>query len=202
MEYNRYGKFWARDYSAAWFGMGVYLLVVIINLKDAPFYLLVWPIVLSLYTAWSVYDPNRERFLIIGNTIITKKGKKKQEIIIPYEATLIVSYADIGTLLSKRLDAPNEKYPLKNRYAVSILQKMELADVLTHLHGKYATKYSNESIEASFYSWHFCYSFVCNQELLDKLLQNRQCLLIIPESLKEKVTFSSKIENVYIDKGY
>lgn len=132
MEYNRYGKFRARDYFITWFGIGVYLLIVIVNLKDAPFYLLVLPIVLSLYMAWPVYDPNRERFLIIGNTIITKKGKKKQEIIIPYEPTLIVSYADIGTLLSKRLCAPNEKY------------------VLTHLHGKYATKYSNESIEASF----------------------------------------------------
>ncbi len=113
-----------------------------------------------------------------------------------------MSYADIGTLLSKRLGAPNESYRLKNKYAVSILQKMELEDVLTRLHGKYATRYSSESIEASFYSWHFCYSFVCDQDLLDKLLQDRQCLLIIPESLKEKVTFSSEIENLYIDKGY
>ncbi len=72
MEYNRYGKFRARDYFITWSGIGVYLLIVIVNLKDAPFYLLVWPIVLSLYTAWSVYAPNRERFLII------KKGKRNK----------------------------------------------------------------------------------------------------------------------------
>lgn len=93
-------------------------------------------------------------------------------------------------------------YILKDKYAISILQKMELEDVLVRLHKKYATKYFNETIETSFYSWHFCYSFVCNQELLDKLLQNRQCLLIIPESLKEKVVFNSELDNVYIDKGY
>jgi len=201
MEYNRYGKFRARDYFSAWLAIIVYLLIVIFNLKDAPFYLLALPIILSVDTAWSVYAPNRERFSIIGNMIIAKKGRRKMEITIPSEPTLIVSYVDICPPMEKRVGSL-KSYVLKDRYAISIIQKMKLEDVLVHLHEKYVKKYSNETIEASFSRDCFFYSFVCEGDLLNKVLQNRQCLLIIPESLSEKIVFNSEAENVYIDMGY
>ena len=205
MEYKRYGKFRMRDYLSAWVGilvfLWVFLLGVIVNEID---YLLVFPIIGLLIMAGSVYAPNRESFSIVGDTIIARTLTKKREIAIPSEPTLIVSYAGIhpSSAVGKRVSGPNDYYTLRDKYAVTILQKMALEDVLPRLHPKYAIKYDNGTIEQFFDDDCYCYSFVYDQDLLDKILQNRNCLLIIPESLKEKVISREEPENIYIDIGY
>ena len=48
----------------------------------------------------------------------------------------------------------------------------------------------------------FIYSFVCNQSMIDTLAAGRDCLFILPESLKEQVFIKQEAADVYIDKGY
>ena len=91
---------------------------------------------------------------------------------------------------------------MKGKYAISILQKMPLDEALKALHSNYIQKYTNNTIETVFSDCRYIYSFVCCQSLLDELLTNRKCLLIIPESLSKVISFEPSIENVYIDLGH
>lgn len=203
MEYHRYGKFSFSDYIGAWFAIFFLLALVVGGLiMHIPLYLLIWPLIFSTMMAWSIYKPNHERFYISGDIIAIKRGSKTQEITIPNEPTLIVSYADLCPPLAMRTSYGNETYMLKGKYAISILQKMPLETVLERLHPKYARKYTSSTIEAYFDEYLFIYSFVCNQALLDQLLTNRHCQLIIPESLLERVTINHSEVNVHIDTGY
>ena len=45
----------------------------------------------------------------------------------------------------------------------------------------------------------FIYSFVCNQSLLDALVNNRKCILVIPGSLSDKFYVDSNTVNIHID---
>lgn len=205
MEYRRYGKLRFGDYCSAWIGTAIiFVLIIITSVTGAPLFLILYALTLAVYMLYSIFIPNSERFSICDNVIITKKGRKKQEIAIPVELTLIVSYADLCTSLAKRVSIGNQTYMLKNKCAVSILQKIPLETALEGLHPKYAWKYTNTMIEECFddYRHVYIYSFVCDQNLLDKLIGDRECLLIIPESLSDRVSVNSSNVNVYIDTGY
>ncbi len=203
MKYRRFGKFRFRDYTSAWFAI-VFLFVVVIFgfLTDTQFYLLIWPLLFLMNMAWSIYKPNSERFLISGNTITIMQGRKKQEVSIPSEPTLIVSYADVCPPLAKRISYGNQTYMLKGRYAISILQKIPLETVFERLHKKYMCKYTNTTVEACFGEYLCVYSFVGNQEMFDKLLANRNCQIIIPETLLNQISIDLHQIDVHIDTGY
>lgn len=203
MEYRRYGRFRFRDYLSAWFAI-VFLFAVAVSgfFADIQFFLTIWPLVLSMIMAWSIYKPNRERFSIFGDTITILQGRKKKKVTIPSEPTLIVSYADVCPPLAKRIGYGNQTYMLKGRYAVSILQKIPLETALKRLHQNYTRKYAISTVEASFEEYLYVYSFVSNQELLDKLLDGRNCQIIIPETLLNQISIDLRQKNVHIDTGY
>ena len=48
----------------------------------------------------------------------------------------------------------------------------------------------------------YVYSFVGDQELLDKLLANKNCQIIIPETLLREISIDPRQINVHIDTGY
>ena len=202
MKYRRYGKFRFRDYTIAWFAI-VFLFVLVVDCfrTDTQFYLLIWPLLLLMDMVWSIYRPNSERFLISGDTITIMQGGKKQTVSIPSEPTIIVSYAAVCPPLAKRI-GDYRAYMLKGRYAISILQKIPLGTAFERLHKNYTRKYTNTTVEACFDEHLFVYSFVGNQEILDKLLSNRNCQIIIPETLLNQISIDSHQINVHIDTGY
>ncbi len=207
MMHRRYGRFRMRDYSSAWFGVAVMIAPVIAGLlMDMQFYLLIWPLMLSVIMVWSIWEPNRERFSISGDKITVNKGRKCKEIRIPSELSLVVSYADVCPTFSKHISHGGKTYMLKGRCAVSVLQKMPFETILECLHLNYARRYTNTTVETVFDGYHCIYnciySFVCDQNLLDQLLVNRDCELIIPESLREKISVDLSNVKVYIDMGY
>ena len=163
MKYRRYGKFHLRDYASAWFAIVfLFVLLVVGFLTDTQFYLLIWPLLLIMHMAWSIYKPNSECFLISGDTITIMQGRRKQKVSIPSELTLVVSYADVCHPLAKRISDGNPNYILKGRYAISILQKMPLETALARLHRNYTRKYSNSTVEACFdYLNRFIFSVFC-----------------------------------------
>lgn len=202
MKYRRYGKFHFRDYTSAWFVVVfLFVLVVVGFLTDTQIYLLIWPLLLLMIMAWSIYKPNSEHFLISGDTITIMQGRKEQKVSIPSEPTLVVSYADVCPPLAKRMGYGNQTYMLKGRYAISILQKMPLETALVRLHQNYTRKYTTSTVEACFDEY-LVYSFVGNQEMLDKLLSNRNCQIIIPETLLNEISIDLHQINVHLDTGY
>ena len=203
MNYRRYGKFRFRDYTSAWLVIVfLFVLVVVGFLTDTQFYLLIWPLLLLMIMAWSIYKPNSERFLISGDTITIMQGRKKQEVSIPSEPTLVVSYADVCPPLAKRVSYGNQTYMLKGRYAISILQKIPLEIAIVRLHENYTRKYTNSTVEACFDEHLYVYSFVGNQEIVDKLIANNKCQIIIPESLLSQLPINLNQINAHIDTGY
>lgn len=201
--YRRYGKFCFRDYISSWFAIAFLCILVGIGvLTEIQVYLLIWPLFLISIMVWSIYKPNSERFLIVGDAIIVIQGGKKHELSIPSEITLIVSYADVCSPLAKSVSYGNQTHMLKGRYAISILQKIPLETVFERLHQNYTQKYTNSIVEACFDEYLYVYSFVGNQEMLSKLLANRNCQIIIPESLVNQVSIDLHQMNVHVDAGY
>ncbi len=203
MKYRRYGKFRFRDYISAWFAI-VFLFVVVVScfLTGTQFYLLIWPLLFIMIMAWSVYRPNSERFSISSDTITMIQGRKEQTVSIPSEPTLVVSYADVCPPLDKRISAGSPAYTLKGRYAISILQKLPLETAFERLHKNYTRRYTNNTVEDCFDEPLYIYSFVGNQELFDELLANRNCQIIIPETLLNQISIDLPPINVHIDIGY
>ena len=202
MKYRRYGKFRFRDYSSTLFGVVfLFVLVVVGFLTDTQFYLLIWPLLLIIIMIWSIYSANRECLLILGDTITIMRGRKNKKVSIPSEPTLVVSYADVFPF-AKHVSYGNNTYMLKGRYAISILEKMPLETVLARLHQNHTFKYTASTVELSFDESLYVYSFVGNQELLDKLMSNRNCQIIIPETLLNQIPIDLHQTNIYIDTGY
>lgn len=203
MEYHRYGRFSFGDYISTWFAI-LFMLILVVSgfLTHVQVYLLIWPFVFSLMMVWSIYKPNSERFTISHDIITVICGRRKKQIEIPNEATLILAYADICPPLAKHVSIGNQTYLLKGKYAIVILQKLPLETVLEGLHPPFARKYTSSAIEEWLGENSFVYSFVCDQVLLEQLLTHRECQVIIPESLLGYVSFNHSKVNVHIDIGY
>lgn len=205
MEYQRYGKFRFLDYMHVWCPTILLLAFAIAAILYTPSYLVTGPCLMVIYLPYTVLEPNRERFTIINNSIVTRKGKKTKTIALPDELTLIVSDADILDSFSKRRLGLYKSYTLKGRYAISILRRDSAENVIRYLHKNGAREYSNTSIELSFCSCfrveEYIYSFVYNQAAFDMLISNRKCQLIIPKSLLKAVDVDSTPVDVRVDES-
>lgn len=173
------------------------------NVTYTPFFLIIFPLIFSAVLVWSVLSPNREQFAISKNIITVVKGRKPIQVEIPLKVTLIISYADICPPFARRsaTSMAKQSYSLRGKYAVSILQKMPLEFTLQRLHQNLAKRYTNSSIQNDFGN-KFIYSFVCDQILLNQLLDCWHCFVVIPKSLTNKVFLNSQLIEVFIDPDY
>lgn len=205
MEYRRYGKFRFLDYMHVWCPTILLLAFAIAAILYTPSYLVIGPCLMVIYLPYTVLEPNRERFTIINNSIVTRKGRKTKTIELPDELTLIVSDADILDSFSKNRLGLYKSYTLKGRYAISILRRDSAENVIRYLHKNGAREYSNTSIELSFCSCfrveEYIYSFVYNQAAFDMLISNRKCQLIIPKSLLKAIAVDSTFADVRVDES-
>ena len=204
MKYYRYGKFRFSDHYEYWFIIVFFLFLSLsCILLDLSLVLTAFPLILAAVLLWSILSPQCEQFVLCNNAISVLRGKKTHTIHLPPELTLVVSYADICSPFAIPT-APIKKIPiLRDKFAVSILQKMPVDTVLERLHRIYIEKYkyTTSSIQVSFDDYRYIYCFVCNQSLLDELITNHKCLLIIPESLLGVVSVDPNTADVYVDKG-
>ena len=202
MKYYRYGKFMPGDYCLSWVGIAVLLLFSIGSIMlEISFLFAIFPLVYALVWLWVILSPHREKFIMCDNSITILLGKKTRTVILPTELTLVVSYADVCPPLTLRTAIGNQTHILKDRYAVSILQKIPLDAVMEALHRNQIYKYTTSIVQRVFDDYHYIYGFVCNQAQIDRLIANRKCLLIIPESLQEKISVDKSIVDVHIDFG-
>lgn len=203
MKYYRYGKFRPSDYWESWVAIAGLLMFSSVSLiLKSSFFFVLFPAIYAVIWLWTIIAPNCERFAMCDESITTFLGKRTRTILLPSELTLVVSYADICPPFAKRTAVGNQTHVLKDKCAISILQKAPLNVVLESLHQNQARKYTTSMIQTVFDDYRYIYSFVCEQSLFEKLITSRECQLIIPESLLEAISVDSSIVNVHIDMGY
>lgn len=202
MKYYRYGVFRPGDYCMSWVGMVVLPFFSIASIVlDLSFLLVIFPTVYAMAWLWVILAPHREQFVICNDSITALFGNKTHTIILPSELTLVVSYADICPPLTKRTAVGKETHILKDKYAISILQKTPVDVAIEALHRNHVQTYTTSIIQTVFDDYRYIYSFVWNQSPFDKLIANRKCQLIIPESLVGRIPVDPSIMNVHIDMG-
>lgn len=199
MKNCRYGKFRFSDYWISWIGIMIMTLFSVLFLILDPSIISVFPMACAAVWLWSIVWPHCEQFIFSNDSITVFKGKKKFDINLPPEVTIVVSRADIAPLFSVRTATREQTHVLSDKYAVSILQKMPTETVLESLHRNHLRTYSMSTIRNSFDDTRFIYSFACNQSLLNRILENRKCSMIIPQSLLEEISINTSVVDVYID---
>ena len=203
MRKNRYGKFRFGDYCVSWFAIVLLLLwsiaSVVLELSLAIAALL---LVYAMVWLWAILSPHHEQFALCADVITIYRGKKTHKIHLPLELVVVVSYADICPPFAIHTAIGNETHILKDKYAISILHKMSLNTVLEGLHRGYVQKYTTSSIRAAFDGYRYIYSCVCDEALIKELITDRECLLIIPESLRNEISIDISAVDVFVDVGY
>ena len=198
--YKRYGKFKISDYSASWMVLGLMIAfgVACLLLKLPGIYLIV-PILYSATLIYSIWNPNREYFEIADGIINVKKGKREKQIKIPKEISLIISPVDVCPPLSIRTAVGNTTHMLDGKYAVSILMKMDMHEMLEKVHRGHIKQYTTSTIKNAFEEYKYFYSFVCEDLLLNELLRERKANILIPKSMINKVLLEKFDLEIFID---
>lgn len=203
MSNQRYGKYRFGDYIASWNVIAVFLLFSIAGIAlDSPLFFIILPAVYAAIRLWAIIAPQYERFVLHNDSITVSVGRHERIISLPSKLTLVVSYADICPPLAIRTAVGKQTHILKDKYAVSILHEMPLNVALEGIHRNSIRRYTSSRIQVVFDDYRYIYSFVCNQTLLDELIANRNCLLVVPESLFGIISINKSTVNVYVDKGY
>ena len=197
---SRYGQFRHSDYCVSYLGMAVLLLFSVASIiVDLSWIFIAFPIVLVVFWLLSILMPHRERFIVDHDTITIFRGKNTYTITLPSELILVISYADIAPLFAVRTAARGQTHILRDKYAVSILHETTPETVLEALHRNHLQTYTTSTIQNVFDDFHYIYGFVCNQTLLNQILHNRKCTLIIPASLLPKMSIDAIVANMYVD---
>lgn len=196
MEFNRYGKLYWKDYKFTLASIGGFILLAIVNLAlSLPAFYSIFPIAFAIMWAILIVRPYMERFAVGDHSIYVHQGKRTHEIHLPSNIVLVISQADIRDTFSV------QSYFLRNKYAVSILHSDSLEGVLQTLHANRTMKYTNSTIDAAF-TQSFIYSFVYDKDALAQILKHGVSMVILPESLADKVDCAIFECSVFIDKGF
>ena len=202
MKNRRLGRFRFGDYFFSWFSIVILLLFSVASLiLKLSLLFVVFPLAYAIIWFGTILIPYFEQFSINGNYISVFWGKKTETIHLPGECTIIISYADVCPPLTVRTSWENQTHILKGKFAISILEKMPLEEILEKLHQNRISKYTTSTIKTRFYD-RFIYSFVGNQCLFDSLTNDKKFFLIVPESLSDVIHFDSYMEKLYMDIGY
>ena len=199
MKYKRYGKFRISDYWGALFPIIVLCTLGIVGLIfDISIIFCFFYFFFSALLLLSIVIANIESFVIADNRIIAKKLFSTKEIIIPEDAVVIISYADLAPFYSI---SPYKKYFFNGRISVSFLQNISFENALNKLHKGFGKMYSNTLIEHIF-EYEFIYSFICEDDFLCNILNNHNYVVILPESLSSHLPKTKMLNNVFIDAEY
>lgn len=198
--YKRYGNFRIADYKASWMALSMMIVFIVagLMLKLSVIYIVV-PILYSVAIIYTIWNPNRERFEIIEDLINVKKGKKEKEIKIPKEVSIVFSPVDICPPFSVRTAVGSSTHILKDKYAVSILVKMDIEEIIEKVHAGFIKKYTTSTIRNAFDEYKYVYSFVCDNVLLNQLLRERKANILIPKSIFDKIMLENKDLEIYVD---
>lgn len=200
MKNYRYGGFKLVDNLRTMIEIVVLLIFSILSVVlDVSYVLSSFAALLAVTCMWQMLRLHIEQFVLQKDSIIVYAGKKTRTINLPTELTLIVSYADVCIPLDAPMFFKHGVHTLNGKYSISIIQKMQLNSALEVLHRIHVKKYTTSVIRHAFEGDQLIYDFVCDQHILNRLIQNRKCLLIVPKTLKNEIDINSCTTEVYID---
>ena len=198
---KRYGKFSFLDYIGSWIVIAFLLIFSIIySFFELPIVFAIIPIAFALARFITILYPHTESYILNDNSIVCYSlFKRSVTIELPTELTLIISPVDIAPPLAIRTAVGNQTHILKDKYAVTVLRDMQLNSVLEKLHRPYVGHYTTSIIQHLFDEYLYLYSLVIDNNVLDTLLKNRRCLLIIPDYLSDKIPINASAAQVFVD---
>ena len=203
MRNYRYGGFRLIENIWTIIGIAVLWIYVIISLiLDVSYAFTLCPAFLATICMWQLIRLHMEQFTLQEDAIISYVWKNTRIINLPSELTLIVSCADVHI----PLDAPAFFRPVskvaKRKYSISILQQVQPSYAINMIHNVQVDKYAMSIIRRIFDGHQFIYDFVCNQHMLEQLIRNRTCSLIVPKSLLNEVCIDSMDVDLIVDEEY
>jgi DNA-binding cell septation regulator SpoVG len=198
---KRYGKFNYSDYIESWIAVLCLIVFTIIWFFNNFYLYALITLGYSIALLIAVIAPNQERFIMCKHQIRVIRWKKEHFISLPSELTVVISYVDICPPLAKKTAVGNTTHVLKDKYAVTLLQKLPPEEVLIRLHSTYVKHYTTSMMTDLFNSM-FIYSFVCDDLLLRNILTDHCCTVIVPDSLMEQVHIDYTCASVHIDNGH
>ena len=162
--------------------------------------LLIIAFFINLFWIWRFSSPYFEKFYFDNGRIVTKKFKEQEIIEIPTNAVFVLSY----TLVDNSVSSKNScTVNIVDEKAEIVLQKLnedpEACAMVAYRHRlKNGMIYDSEYIEHVFNN-KVVYSFVFNNET-QQIFNELKRTVILPDSLKSRVTIESNGFDVIIDK--
>ncbi len=182
--YKRFGRFRFLDFGISWLVIAVFLMFSVASLMlKLPLFVVILPAVCAVVRTLALVLRLCERFTISGTEIHTFSAWREQTIPLPDALTLILSPADLCPPFAVKTAVNHASHMLKGQYAVSVLRYTPAESVLKRLHQNGTTQYTSSMVQAAFDEHQFLYSFVTDADLLHKLLDGRNCCIVIPRTL-------------------
>lgn len=202
MKNYRHGKFRFSDYYILFLTVLVCFIFMLASvMMHLPVLYVIIPAAYALVLLWVIIDRHIETFIICNDLItVFKWGRRTHNYVLPTELTIVVSYDDVCSPYVTRTNVRTQKHISRDKYAISILHGISLNVALEVLHQNRIKTYTTSTIRTLFGGHHYIYSFVCNQSLLDMLIADRKCMVIIPEALLEEIRIDPSVAEVYIDR--
>lgn len=143
-----------------------------------------------------------EQFTLQEDAIISYVLENTRIINLPSELTLIVSCADLHIPLDAPVFFRPASQVVKGEYSISISQQVQPSYAINRIHNVHVDKYTTSIIRRIFEGHQFIYDFICNQHMLEQLICNRTCSLIVPKSLLNEVCIDSMDVDLIVDEEY
>ena len=125
MKEYRYGTFRLADNLRPLTAICIFVLFSVMStVLNLSFFFTLVPALLAFLYAWQIMQLHREQFVLRSDLILVFMGRKTHTISLPAKITCVISYADVCTPLDTPASLRGALHTQRNRYAVSILQRM------------------------------------------------------------------------------
>lgn len=206
---KRFPKYYGGEYAAISERMMFFLCVTCLILLSVWAFKLYNTTVIVLLIIWgtifllevlSFLSHRIQRFSLCADKVTIKKWFKKEEIALPYELTIIISYVEYPSSIS--LTNPygtttNQSSVdiIPGKYAISLLEKTATEEIMKQIH-RCCLPLSQKLIRRVFPD-QYIFSFNGDRMLLNQLLLEHSCNVIIPEYLQVFTNIEEKDIHVY-----
>lgn len=197
----RYGKFSFRAYSNWTIFLVIAFSILLMQKKVVFAHAIAVLAIMALFCVFTHY----EWYQINNNSIEVKRLFSQKSVSLPSDLILIIAKTTVLSWPLKRLRDLRNTIHFDDRFMVCIIGNATVQETIKIMHRtnlKKDVRFSNEVVKELFrtntYS-DFLYSFVYEPDQLQKLIENHNCQIILPKSLKNKVNLDHIKIPIYLD---
>lgn len=144
-----------------------------------------------------------EHYSLTSNSVIVKKFFLKKEIALPHKINLVITKATLAYL--SKGNTIYDSQITENCYMVCIVDYVSGEDfqkIISRSRIQRKNRYRDDALKIILKNNTYCkflYSFVCETEQMQKLVEKHDCQIILPKSLEGKVDLSSINAPIFVD---